>query len=131
MFNGFRGQWIPDSPARRDSILRTLANWNANSNSSPVEGIQEAINTYYDPNKRIGIYVFGDDYSGESVEQVVDAVDRLNQKDASGRRMVRINAVGFPVHLQRPNARIYRFAALMRELAHRNDGTFVGLSEFQ
>jgi hypothetical protein len=45
--------------------------------------------------------------------------------------MVRINAVGFPVHLQRPNARIYRFAALMRELAHRNDGTFVGLSEFQ
>jgi len=26
--------------------------------------------------------------------------------------------------------RVYRFAALMRELAYRNDGTFVGLSEF-
>ena len=45
--------------------------------------------------------------------------------------MVRIHAVAFPVYLQRPNARVYRFAALMRELAYRNDGTFVGLSEFQ
>ena len=131
MFSGFRGQWIEDSPARRRSILSTLQNWNAQSNSSPVEGIQEAINTYYDPNKKIGIYVFGDDYSGNSVEEVVDAVDRINQVDENGRRMVRINAVGFPVHLARPNARIYRFAALMRELAYRNDGTFVGLSEFQ
>ncbi|MDP6374578.1 MAG: hypothetical protein QF921_17605 [Pseudomonadales bacterium] len=131
MFGGFQGKWIPDTPARRRSILSTLQNWNAQSNSSPVEGIQEAINTYYDPNKKIGIYVFGDDYSGNSVEEVVDAVDRVNQVDENGRRMVRINAVGFPVHLQRPNARIYRFAALMRELAYRNDGTFVGLSEFQ
>ena len=51
--------------------------------------------------------------------------------DADGRRMVRIHAVAFPVYLQRPSARVYRFAALMRELAYRNDGTFVALSEFQ
>jgi len=131
MFSGFRGQWIPDTPARRQSIINTLRSWSPFSNSSPVEGIQAAIDTYYAPDKRIGIYVFGDDYSGDSVEDVVDAVDRINVADESGRRRVRINAVGFPVHLQRPNARIYRFAALMRELAYRNDGTFVGLSEFQ
>ena len=59
------------------------------------------------------------------------AARRLNVADESGRRLVRINAVGFPVYLQRPSARVYRFAALMRELAFRNDGTFVGLSEFQ
>ncbi len=129
MFSNFRGQWIPDTPARRQAIINTLGTWNPFSNSSPVEGIQAAIETYYSPDKRIGLYVFGDDYSGESVEAVVDAVDRINLADASGRRRVRINAVGFPVHLQRPNARVYRFAALMRELAHRNDGTFVGLAE--
>ena len=131
MFSGYRGQWIPDTPARRQSIINTLRSWSPFSNSSPVEGIQAAIDTFYAPDKRIGIYVFGDDYSGDSIEEVVDAVDRINVTDESGRRRVRINAVGFPVHLQRPNARIYRFAALMRELAHRNEGTFVGLSEFQ
>ena len=131
MFSGYRGQWIPDTPARRQSIINTLRSWSPFSNSSPVEGIQAAIDTFYAPDKRIGIYVFGDDYSGDSIEEVVDAVDRINVADESGRRRVRINAVGFPVHLQRPNARIYRFAALMRELAHRNEGTFVGLSEFQ
>ena len=131
MFSGYRGQWIPDTAARRQSIINTLRSWSPFSNSSPVEGIQAAIDTFYAPDKRIGIYVFGDDYSGDSIEEVVDAVDRINVADESGRRRVRINAVGFPVHLQRPNARIYRFAALMRELAHRNEGTFVGLSEFQ
>ena len=131
MFSGYRGQWIPDTAARRQSIINTLRSWSPFSNSSPVEGIQAAIDTFYAPDKRIGIYVFGDDYSGDSIEEVVDAVDRINVTDESGRRRVRINAVGFPVHLQRPNARIYRFAALMRELAHRNEGTFVGLSEFQ
>ena len=131
MFNGFRGRWIPDSPSRRESIIRTLASWAPFSNSSPVEGIRAAINTYYAEDKRIGIYVFGDDFTGDSVEAVVDAVDAVNIADDTGRRRVRINAVGFPVYVDRPSIRTYRFAALMRELAHRNDGTFVGLAEFQ
>ena len=131
MFSRYQGQWIEDTPALRGSIISTLQTWAPFSNSSPVEGITEAINTYYDPDKRISIYVFGDDYTGNSVEEVVEAVDRVNLADESGRRRVRIHAVGFPVYLERPNARVYRFAALMRELAYRNDGTFVGLSEFE
>jgi hypothetical protein len=75
--------------------------------------------------------VFGDDFTGRSIEEVVDEVDQINRADASGRRLVRIHAVGFPVYLDRPSGRVFRFAALMRELAHRNDGTFVGLSEFE
>ena len=131
MFPRFQGQWIPDSVSRRDAILKRLQSWNPFSNSSPVEGIQRAIDTYYDPDKRISIYVFGDDFTGDSIEDVVERVDAVNQADAEGRRRVRIHAVGFPVYLQRPSGRIYRFAALMRELAFRNQGTFVGLSEFQ
>ena len=131
MFPLYRRRWIEDTPALRNSIIQTLRNWAPFSNSSPVEGIREAIATYYDPNKRISIYVFGDDYTGNSIEEVVAAVDLVNRTDNSGRRRVRIHAIGFPVYLDQPNARIFRFAALMRELAYRNDGTFVGLTEYQ
>ena len=123
MFPQYRGTWLEDGAGVRNRIIQTLSGWAPFSNSSPVEGIREAIDTYYDPSKNISIYVFGDDYTGDSVEEVVDAVDQINIADEMGRRRVRIHAVGFPVYLDQPNARIYRFAALMRELAYRNDGT--------
>jgi hypothetical protein len=131
MFSQFRDQWIPDTPARRKAISERLRSWNVFSNSSPVEGIEAAIRTFHDPDKLVSIYVFGDDFTGDTIRTVLDEVDRLNALDASGRRRVRIHAIGFPVYLDRPSERIYRFAALMRELAYRNDGTFVGLSELQ
>ena len=131
MFPQYRGTWLEDGAGVRNRIIQTLGGWAPFSNSSPVEGIREAIDTYYDPSKNISIYVFGDDYTGDSVEEVVDAVDQINIADEMGRRRVRIHAVGFPVYLDQPNARIYRFAALMRELAYRNDGTFVGLTEYR
>ena len=129
MFSSYKGTWMQDSPATRTSIISTLSAWSPFSNSSPVEGIREAIYTYYDPNKNISIYVFGDDYTGNSIEEVVDAVDQINVADESGNRRVRIHAVGFPVYIDRPNQRVYRFASLMRELAYRNNGTFVALSQ--
>ena len=131
MFPLYRGTWLEDGAGVRNRIIQTLSGWAPFSNSSPVEGIREAIDTYYDPSKNISIYVFGDDYTGDSVEEVVDVVDQINIADEMGRRRVRIHAVGFPVYLDQPNARIYRFAALMRELAYRNDGTFVGLTEYR
>ena len=131
MFPQYRGTWLEDGAGVRNRIIQTLSGWAPFSNSSPVEGIREAIDTYYDPSKNISIYVFGDDYTGDSVEEIVDAVDQINIADEMGRRRVRIHAVGFPVYLDQPNARIYRFAALMRELAYRNDGTFVGLTEYR
>ena len=131
MFPTFRDRWIPDSPTRRNSITQRLRNWAPFSNSSPVEGIQKAVSTFYSPDRRISVYVFGDDFNGGSIEGVVDTVDRINQRDANGRRRVRIHAVGFPVYMERPGGRAYRFAALMRELAYRNDGTFVGLPSYR
>ncbi|HBK17373.1 MAG: VWA domain-containing protein [Gammaproteobacteria bacterium TMED134] len=131
MFPEYSRQWLEDSPNRRNSIITRLQSWAPFSNSSPVEGISAAIRDFYDPGKRISIYVFGDDFTGNSIEEVVEAVDRVNVADTSGRRRVRIHAVAFPVYLDQPNARVFRFAALMRELAYRNDGTFVGLTEYQ
>jgi hypothetical protein len=129
MFPQSAGEWIEDSPARRTAILKRLQTWNPFSDSSPVEGIEAAISSFYSIDRPMSIYVMGDDFTGQSIEAVVDEVDRLNRADSTGRRLVRINAVGFPVYLEQPSARVYRFAALMRELAYRNGGTFVGIME--
>lgn len=134
MFDSFRSKWIPDTPARRKIILQRLRTWNPFSNSSPVEGIQKAIATYYDPNKKISLYVLGDEFTGGSIKRVIDTVDRLNRKDSQGERLVRIHAVGFPVQFSRPSnlqTTGIHFAALMRELTRRNGGTFVGLNSFR
>jgi len=134
MFSRYRGQWIPDTEGRRRVIMQNLRNWNVFSNSSPVEGITAAIRTFYDPDKKISIYVFGDEFTGESIAQVVETVDRINREAADGQRRVRIHAVGFPVQFIR-SANLQttgiRFAALMRELTYRNEGTFVGLNDFR
>ena len=134
LFSRYRGEWIPDTPARRSLILQNLRNWNVFSNSSPVEGITNAVRTFFDPGKKISIYVFGDEFTGASIQEVVQTVDRLNAEAASGERRVRIHAVGFPVQFIRPpelQATGVRFATLMRELTLRNGGSFVGLNDFR
>jgi hypothetical protein len=134
MFSRYANKWIPDSPARRKAIIDTLRSWNAFSNSSPVEGIEKAIRTFYEPGKRISLYVFGDEFTGRSVERVVRTVDLINKEDAQGNRLVRIHAVGFPVMFSQAANLQYtglRFATLMRVLCERNGGTFVGLTELR
>jgi hypothetical protein len=133
MFSTFRGQWIPDTPARRAAIMQRLRTWNPFSTSSPTKGILAAIQTFYDPGKKISLYVLGDEFTGDSIAQVVDTVDRINVADDTGERLVRIHGIGFPTMFSQP--RRYqttgiRFATLMRELARKNGGTFVGLNDF-
>jgi hypothetical protein len=129
MFPHYRGKWIPDTSRFRDRIVDTLGTWFPFSNSSPVEGITEAIRTYYDPKLRISLYVFGDEYSGKNMQGAIEAVDRINRADNRGRRRVRIHAVGFPTVLDDPRGITgVRFATLMRALCERNGGAFVGLN---
>ena len=134
MFSRYRDEWIPDTEGRRRVIMQNLRNWNVFSNSSPVEGITAAIRSFYDPKKKISIYVFGDEFTGRSIAEVVDTVDRINREAADGERLVRIHAVGFPVQFIRAanlQTTGIRFASLMRELTYRNGGTFVGLNDFR
>ena len=130
MFSQYQGRWIPDTEGRRRAILKRLAGWAPFSNSSPVEGIEAAIRRFYAKDKRISLYVFGDDFSRGSIQRVIDTVDQLNRADSSGSRRVRIHAVGFPVLLGQGgmSANVVRFAALMRKLAETNGGSFVGLN---
>lgn len=130
MFKSYRNEWIPDTPGRREAINDALSSWNAFSNSSPREGILEAIEAFYDPTKKISLYVYSDDFSAGSINAVVREVDRRNLAGADGKRRVRIHAVAFPVYYEVANGELLssaRFAILMRELCQRNGGTFVAL----
>ena len=129
MFSSYRGDWIPDTPARRRTVLQRLTNWAPFSNSSPVEGITAAIRTYARADRKISIYVFGDDFTGRSINDVVLTVRRINPRDRSGRPSVRIHGIGFPVLMNNRGAAdgALRFANLMRVLAEESGGAFIGL----
>ena len=131
MFSAYRERWIPDSPKMREEIITTLGNWAPFSNSSPVEGINAAIQTFYQRDRKISIYTLGDDFQGRTIRNVVRAVDKFNRAHLGADRLVRIHAIGFPVHFARggaPSPSAIKFAALMRELSYNNGGTFIGLN---
>jgi len=131
MFSRYRGKWIPDSPARRRAIISNLRTWRSFSNSSPVEGIEAAIRTFYSPDKKISLYVFGDEFSGGAMQPVIETVERINRAATDGKRRVRIHAVGSPTVMEftrQPGNTGERFATLMRILCQQNGGTFVGLN---
>lgn len=133
MFTSYAGKWIPDTPARRQAVLQRLRSWNAFSNSSPVEGIEAAIRAFATPDKRVSVYVLGDEFTGDSIQDVVETVDRINSR-SGGRRRVRVHAIGFPTMFSQsewPEDTGIRFATLMRALCDRNGGAFVGLASLR
>ena len=92
----------------------------------------EAIKRFRMKSDKISLYIFGDEYTGESIQEVIDTVDDLNHQD--GKRQVRIHAVGFFTRTQIEKIdpeyadTTSRFAGLMRELTRRNGGTFLGVT---
>jgi hypothetical protein len=137
MFSTYAGKWIPDTPGRRQAVIQRLAGWNAYSNSSPVEGIEAAIRQLAKGGLKVSIYVFGDEFTGPSIEGVLRAVEHMNARDASGARRVRIHAIGFPTlfsataQAEFSESTTVRFAMLMRALCERNGGAFVGLNSLE
>ena len=131
MFSQYRGRWIPDTPGRRRVVIDRMRSWQPFSNSNPVEGIEAAIRTFHAPDKKISIYVFGDDFTGGAIDPVLKRVRRINSRDARGNPRVRIHAVGFTTQYQGRGVTGtgVRFANLMRTLCNQNGGTFVGLSD--
>ncbi len=133
MFTTYTGRWIPDTPARRKAIVERISSWRSFSNSSPVEGVVAAIRKFYRKDRRISLYVFGDDFTGKNINDVIEEVARINQPDATGAPRVRIHAFGFPVLFlsSKRKENVQRFAHLMRVLAERNAGSFVGLNSLK
>ena len=76
---------------------------------------------YGNEDKNIAFYVFGDDYRGTSFEGPVSRITQTN-KGSNGEAKIRIHGVGFA------NDNDYQFAAIMRAISERNNGTFIALS---
>jgi len=129
MFAGTFGMWLNDSPEQRRQMLARMKSWRVYSESNPVEGIRTVIRTYASSERRISLYVLGDEFTGESMQQALDAVSEVNTVGADGRRAVRIHAVGFPEAAGFPPFTSIRFSALMRLMCAQNAGTFVGLMQ--
>ena len=79
MLGGTRGQWLTDTASQRKQIIDKMKNWRAFSNSSPVEGIEEAIKVYWAADKRISLYVLGDEFTGDSIQKALDDVSPPQQ----------------------------------------------------
>ncbi|MBP19635.1 MAG: hypothetical protein CMQ21_12180 [Gammaproteobacteria bacterium] len=129
-----RRDFMNDNTKLRQLIVERLETWDTFSNSSPVEGITRAISAFYKPGRKISLYVLGDEFTGRSIQTVIDKVDRINHAGADGERLVRIHAIGFPVQFAQPQqfqVTGIKFAILMRELCARNGGTFVALNDYR
>ena len=128
MFEDMRnGRWLADSESLRDRIRQRLPTWTPFSRSNPVPGIELALRQFRAPGERIGIYVIGDEFTGDSMQQAVDEIARLNAEDGK-RPRARIHAIGFPEGGGMPPFTNIQFSALMRVVAAKNGGTFVGIT---
>jgi hypothetical protein len=137
LLESYRDAWIPNSAEARNAALEALPDWNSFSNSDSREGIIAAIDALYAPDKRIAMYVYGDD-QGRSPDvalrapvEMLDAIERANRVATTGARKVRINAVALPAIFEMTGGEMLSaagYAALMRELALRNGGSFVAIA---
>ena len=119
LIDAYKFKWIPDTPSRRNNVLKILKNWNSASNSSPVEGLALALKKYSQKGFKTSIYIFGDDYSGSSYTEVFSIINDLNKENKNN---VRINGIGFF-----SRGTTMRFPTLMRAIAENNRGTYIGL----
>lgn len=131
MFQQYGATWLPDTPQLRQQIKNTMRTWAPFSDSDPSDGIAYAIETFWSPDKKVSIYVLGDEFQGNSMEAVLQEIDQINVEDENGDRRVRVHAIGFPYSFSGSSipTSSQRFAGLMRVLCDRNDGTFVALTE--
>ena len=121
LIDAYARRWIPDTAGRRAAALELMRNWRGVSNSSPAEGLELALRTYAKRTDKLAVYVFGDDYAGNSYADVLTRIAKYN-RDAAGQPLARIHGIGFGIDVDAAE----RFATLMREVARQNRGAFIG-----
>ena len=137
LLESYRDTWIPNNAEATSAALAGLTEWSSFSNSDPREGIVAAIEALHSPDKRIAVYVYGDDLGRwsdvalQSPVELLETIERANRVAATGGYKVRINAVALPAIFEMTGGDLFSaagYAALMRELAQRNGGNFVALA---
>ena len=131
LYSGNRRRWIPDSPENRRRALDRMRNWlwMPYSASNPAPGITTAVRDLYDKDRKMAIFVFGDDYAGNDFDAFLNRIDRAVASARAGEGSFRLHAIGFS------NEGIastpLNFGVLMRELTRRHAGAFLALPEQQ
>lgn len=129
LISRYAGEWIADTPALRRAVMDGLRGWRPFSNSSPVEGLVRATQTFATRQHGVSIYYLGDEMHGHNLHHAAEQVRRANM-GPDGRPMARIHSIGFPVifdYTGSVQATGLRFAVLMRIITEQNEGTFVAL----
>ena len=122
LITAYKGKWITDTQKMRKNSIDLFKMWTAMSNSSPVEGIKEALKTYGKANQKLSIYVFGDDFSGGNFDQALNEINSLNFNKITKSKIARIHAIEF----SSPRS-TNRFPILMRAVTEQNNGTFLSI----
>lgn len=127
LIKGYAGKnkWAPDTASTRKGIIDLLevrSNWRAQSLSNPVNGIKTAINNHYIPDRKISIYLLGDDLmnAGEVVDRTIQEIDKINTDALSGNKKARIHGIVFAGSA---NPNLIDYANFIRQVTYRNDGT--------
>lgn len=129
LFGGNERRWMPDSPENRRRALDRMRSWlwQPYSASNPAPGIATAVRDLYDQDRKMAVFVFGDDYAGSDFDGFLDRVDRSVASARAGRGTFRIHAVGFSNEGVASSP--LNFGMLMRELTRRHQGAFLALPE--
>ena len=123
LFAGSRSKWISDSPGMRKQAMNKLKSWSPYSNSSPIEGIQLAVEKLVQPGNKTAIFVLGDDYSQTDFDSYLRRIRDITEKKIKDKSNLRIHAIGFANETSSTNPE--RFGILMRSLALEHNGTFL------
>ena len=114
------GNWIRDSKLI-ESDNEFITKRQAISSSNPAKALQITLQRYAKIDFPLSIYVLGDDFTGQSYDEVLNIIEKYNVSKISKLRKASIHGIGFPWGLGD------RFPTLMREVANNNNGVFIGL----
>ena len=129
LYGGNERRWIPDSPVNRRGALDRMRSWLwlPYSASNPAPGIAAAVRDLYDKDRKMAVFVFGDDYAGSDFDGFLNRVDRSVASARAGHGTFRIHAIGFSNEGVAGSP--LNFGMLMRELTRRHEGAFLALPE--
>ena len=123
LYKAKKSVWIADSPAARKQAMSRLKNWSPYSNSSPIEGIQRAVENLVRSGDKTAIFVLGDDYSQTDFDSYLARIKDITTKKVKDESDLRIHAIGFANESSSTHPE--RFGILMRSLALQHNGTYL------
>jgi len=122
MLPSTKRKWLPDTPKSRENVKKLMYSWGSFSDSNPADGLEAALRDYRGTREKMSIYVIGDDFTGSSYDEVINAVRSKNIDKITGQAKVRVHAIGLISEVSTD-----RYSTLMRNVVERNRGAFIGL----